>query len=86
VVSCGLDAYCRLPSTSQDCRQHPNGWGVWGAVSVLHYGVCATLHIAEHGHCAVSWLWGFAGGAHVVGTEANAMHPTVVHDGAIVGW
>jgi len=34
----------------------------------------------------VPWLQGFAGGTHVIGAEANAMHPTVVHNGAIIGW
>jgi len=49
---------------------------------VLNHSVDAALHVANCGHHAVAQFWGFASGAHVVGTESDTMHPTVVHDGA----
>jgi len=48
----------------------------------LNHGVDTTLHVVNHGCHALAGFLGFAGGARVVGTESNAIHPTVVHDGA----
>jgi len=52
---------------------------------VLNHSLDATLHVANRGCHTVARFWGFAGGTCVVGTESNAMCPTVVHNGAISG-
>jgi len=52
----------------------------------LHDCVSPTLHVAEHGHGAVSWFGGFAGGTRVCGIESNAVGPAVIDNGAICHW
>jgi len=86
-VSACSGARCnRLPLPSCFGSQCLLARVVWHASAVVHDGVCAALHVVYGGHHTMAGLLGLAGGAGVLGLEANAVHPTVENNGTSSGY